>query len=176
MKQLIFNIIEKIFSIMFWAIEFYCVFPKKVEKAKEWIMNYLNQKYKDENIKVNYVNHIESKPNGMEVMGKYYIKEKTIELKKLDWNKGSFYEELVALHELCHHYCNTKFSTRGCESESFTDRMVLGIIKIDFPKWIIITMKISLSCYFEKDYKWIWNHFDLSYFKIKKPEWRKINE
>lgn len=167
MKQLFFNIIDKLFSVIFWTVEFYCVNNNKVKKAKEWISNYLNEKYKKENIKITYVDHIETRGD-KEVIGRYNIKEKTIKLKKLYYDYPCFRKELTALHELGHHYLR---KYRG-GSEIQADQMVLVSIKTDFPKWIIQTMIIGISTYFDKDYDYIWKFFNLSFLDIKLSEWK----
>ena len=160
-----FNLINKIFGFIF-GIDFYCICDKKIKKAHDWISNYLNNIYKKEGIKINYTNHIQTIKD-KEVVGKYFIKEKSILLKKQD--PCFFMQELTALHEIAHHYFN-KLGSNGRESEHNVEQMILIILKKDFPKWIIQTMKISIKVDFEMDYEQIWKFFDLSYFNIKLSE------
>jgi hypothetical protein len=169
-KEIFCKIREYIFSKVFCYTDFYQIFPKKIKKAKEWLNNKLQKITKQEDIEIEYKNVIRNISDQEIVAGRYIIygSYKKIELLK---SYSHFQKELIWLHELGHHFFK-KVGFGGklsSESEEMVNKIVLSIIKT-FPKWIIQTMKTSITCGFnikDEDFKKI---FGITYYDIVKSE------
>jgi hypothetical protein len=164
MRRFFIKIIDFLFKIIFWNIEYYQIFPGKIKKAKLWIEKELNGVCKKEGINVLYKNTL-GENNKYITLGTYEKRFKRITLLN---NYYTFMKETTWLHEIGHHFlCKINSS----HTEKDVDNFCLNIIKT-FPKWVIQTMSIHLEAHFELSEENIQKLFDLSYFNIKLSEWR----